>query len=432
MRNRAFCFKILLICALTVSAQESDKIKADAGMIYTEWISNSDSALCRISMKAPLKKSKNSDPLQIFFLMDYWASVEIGRIVSNSASSVGLINLINDGDFFSAISFSKTGKTISSLKEMNDSNRKDAKNEIRNAKIVEGANLSAGLKKLEEQINENGSRDNSGRHAFIICSEYSDGSMYLQDVETIRYLSEEFGLTFSTFGHYKGFNEDYLIEIAKSTGGRSFFVEKNEIKELEEKINSEISRVSNSSVKDISLSLSLPGDMEIKRVDGAMVIEEELLINSFKSGTTNYLYMTLFNKPEKRRDITIDIGYTDHNNVSDYNELFYLELPINGSGKTFDRDHAPSLLVYDTHQKLQIMSEKIQKGVKNYRQVVADTLKNRILKLEESNNSLDSSLLKSWILKFTEFKDDLNNYAIESEIIVKRIKYHLLDFIYEK
>lgn len=431
MNRLLFLFLIFTLTFLSFS-EENDKIQISGGMKFVDWPSGIDSIFCRISLETPNTKAQNRDPFLFVFLMDFWATRELGRIIDGPSEKVGLINNIPDGDYVGAISFSKTPKIVHPLVEINDRTRNQVKSSIRNAKTVEGIDLAIGLEKLEEQLKEIGNIDNSGKFVFIVTDRYSESTTIDKNMSSIKRISEEYGVSFSTFAHYKSFNEDFLIKSALETGGRSFYFDKNKIDDLEYDINSEINRIKNTSAIDITLTLDLPDNLEVIPMMGINIADNEILIDRLEMGTQNSIFFLLKNRPEKRRDIVIDFNYLDAEGVSDQNEVFYFDIPVINDKKIFNTKHAPDIIIYETLLKLWSMANLLDSNKKEDRQSVSDTLDSRIISLKEYNNSLDSEILTEAIEDLSIFRDDIRNFAIENEIIIKRIKYRLLQFIYGK
>lgn len=427
-----FLIAFLFIISSVSFSEDNSKINISGGMKYSDWPSGKNSVLCKVDLVAPLKTAQNRDPFLIIFLMDYWATREIGQIIDGPIDKTGLINNVPEGDYVAAISFSKTAKSISALSQINEQTKKTIKSNIRNAKTVEGTDLAGGLDKLEEQLNEIGNIDNSGKFVFLISNSKSDDIERTKNLAKIQSISEEHNVNFSTFGHYKNFNEDFMIDAALSTGGRAFFFDKNKINDLHNLINNEISRLKNSSAIDITIALDQPESIEIIPMMGFDIKEDEINIDRLESGSTNSLYFKLKNRPEKRKDIVFDLTYYDPEGVSDQNDVFYFDISILDGKKTYNPKFAPELIIYETELKLYSMTDNLLGNDKKARQQISDTLNNRILLIKEENNSLNSSMLTDAIDDFTSFRDDIRNFAIENEVIMKRIKYRLLQFSYGK
>ncbi len=430
--RRLLVFFIIFVFIFLSFSQENSKIQISGGMKYVDWPTKDDSIFCRINLGTPNTKAQNRDPFLFVFMMDFWATRELARIVDGPSENVGLINNIVDGDYVSAISFSKTAKSIHPLVKINERTRNQVKSSIRNVKTVDGIDLSSGLEKLEEQLKEVGNIDNSGKFVFLITDRYSESATFNQNMSTIKRISEEYGVNFSTFAHYKGFNEDFLIKSALETGGRSFYFDKNKIDDLESQINGEIDRIKNTATIDISLTFDLPDNFELTPMMGVKLVDDEILIDRLEMGTQNSLFFLLKNRPQKRRDIVIDLNYLDAEGVADQNEVFYFDIPVIDDKKIFNTKHAPEIIIYETHLKLWSMADLLNSNKKEDRQLISDTLDNRIISLKEYNNSLDSPILSEAIKDFSDFRDEIRNFAIENEIIIKRIKYRLLQFIYGK
>lgn len=426
-----FLFVLFIVVLLSFS-EDNNKIEISGGMKYSEWPSDNNSVLCKVDLVAPLKTAQNRDPFLIIFLMDYWATREIGQIIDGPIDKIGLVNNVPDGDYVGAISFSKIAKSINALTQINDQSKKSIKSNIRNAKIVEGADLSGGLDKLKEQLDEIGNIDNSGKFVFIISDSDINENNAKLNLAKIKSISDEYGVNFSTFGHYKNFNEVFMIDAALSTGGRAFFFDKNKIDDLHNQLNSEISRVKNSSAIDLTIVLDVPENIEITPMMGFKIEDDEIIIDRLESGTVNPIFFELKNRPEKRKDIVFDLSYYDPEGVSDQNDVYYFDISILDDKKTYNPKFAPELIIYETELKLLSMTNNLLGSDKKKRQQISDTLNNRILILKEENNSLNSPILNDAIEDFKSFRDDIRNFAIENEIIMKRIKYRLLQFSYGK
>lgn len=421
---------LLLVFSSNVFSQEENKITLQAGMKYLDWNKNQDSVICRIFLEAPKKYEVNNNPTIFLFLMDYWATREIGRMTGDASFSGGVIDLIDENDYFGAVSFAKSGKVIFPLSQISSSNRNSAKSSLRNAKTVEGSDLTVGLQKIEEQLQQIGDIDNKGKHVFIILDKYLNNKFKDSHFSKIKRISSEYNVSFSTFSHYLLFDEDFLINISNETDGRAFYVEKNKFKDLENQINKEIIRVKKSSAFNIEIDFESPEKVEILKTFGFNIEDNLLQIRRIGINEKLNFYTYLKNPPSKRRDIIINLSYTDAAEVSDYNEVIYLNLPVTEKEKTLNQNHSSEILVYETYVVLRNLADKIAEGKKEYRQSVSDTLDSRIAVLKEFQNSLDSELLNKYIDRLSLFRDEIRNFAVENEVIIKKIKYGMLEFIY--
>lgn len=425
----------LLIPSIYFSPLYSESIKeltVTGGLINTSWVESQKSITCGLTIETPSTLITDRHPLQVLLIIDASRKMEGAALQNAKTCAKNIIEKLLDKDKFGVITYSKYARIISPLQPLNPNNRRNAINAINRIKYDVGRNLSEGLKKGAEEFSRFKGQRSAGHHIMIFTNgEATEGITDLSQLQSLALnLSKEYDLHISTFGYDRFYNEDFLINLAKKTDGRAYFIEEKKMAEMTYPADKEIKRIMETYANDVTLEIIVPSGSEIKNVYGGKLKGEKIIIGKVQSGIKLPVIFNITGRPSRRKDLIINIDYVEPVRLSPRKSHIYLDIPL-GSGKPdYDKKFAPELIEFNTYREVVETIETIRGKEKGARVKYAEQFKETVRKLEQVCVELHSEYFTGCVEHFWQLQRDIENQAIEDELLTKRIKYNFLKLIY--
>lgn len=426
---------IVLVIILNISlslAQSENNLKLTGGLIHTQWVESKKSITCGFNITTPQRGNANRHPVQVVLLVDAGPTMVGAAMQAAKKSAEKILGSLSDKDLYSIITYATYARIILPLQPLNVNNRRKAATVISRMKYDKGCNLSDGLKKTEEQLIRVKGQRTSGRLLIIVGNGkpnkgITDKKKLLSMVES---LASNQNLFITTIGYDKDYDEDFYISMTKKHIGRAFFVEREQADVMESIIQEEIAKLTNVYASKLDLEIILPSGSTIKNVTGGLLKDNHIHIGSIPGNLVTSVFFDIVGRPSKNRDIEINIEYIEPVRQSTHKERVYFDLPV-GSGKIeYDEHFGPNLLEYTTLRNLVDNIESLRKGGKPARQNLAASFKKTVKKIEQDNLILRSDYLTKVHTDLVQLQRDIENSAIDVELLIKRVKYKFIGLGY--
>jgi hypothetical protein len=402
--------------------------------MYTSWVESEKSITCGLTIETPKAISTERHPLQVVLVIDASRKMEGAAMQNAKTCAKNILDKLLDTDMFGLITYSKYARIVSPLQPLNANNRRNAASAISRIKYDVGRNLSDGLKKGAEQFSKFKGQRSAGHHMLLFTNgEATVGTTDLaQLISLATDLSKEYDIRISTFGYDRFYNEDFLIGVAKKTGGRAYFIEEEHMAEMTYPAEKEIKRIMETYANDVTLEIIIPAGSEIKKVYAGKLDGEKITIGKVQAGIKLPVNFDIVGRPSRRKDLEINVEYAEPVRLSPRKSRIYLDIPLSSGEAEFDEKFAPELVEFNTYRDVMETIESIRGKDKKVRVNYANEFKETVKKLEEVDVKLHSDYFKECVERFWQLQRDIENAAIEEELLIKRIKYKFLELTYGK
>ena len=426
------CLLILTIYFSPLYSESVKELTVTGGLIYTSWVESEKSITCGLTIETPSTISTGRYPLQVVLVIDASRHMEGAALQNAKTCAKNILDKLLDTDIFGLITYSKYARIASPLQPLNPNNRRNAVNAINRIKYDVGRNLSEGLKKGAEEFNRFKGQRSAGHHILLFTNgEATVGTTDLSQLLSLATgLSGEYDFQISTFGYDRFYNEDFLITLAKKTDGRAYFIEEEKMAEMTYPADKEIKRIMETYANDVTLEIIIPSGSEIKNVYGGKLKDEKIIIGKVQSGIKLPVIFNITGRPSRRKDLIINVDYVEPVRMSPRKSRIYLDIPLGSGEPDYDKKFAPELIEFNTHRDVVKTIEKIRGKEKGARAKYAEQFKETAKKLEQVGVELHSEYFTGCVEQFWQLQRDIENQAIEDELLTKRIKYNLLNLIY--
>ena len=440
MKNQGMLLRLyycLLITTLFIAFSYSEEVKeltVTGGLMYTSWVESEKSITCGLTIETPTTISSERYPLQVVLVIDASRKMEGAAMQNAKTCAKNILDKLLDTDMFGLITYSKYARIVSPLKPLNANNRRNAASAISRIKYDVGRNLSDGLKKGAEQFSKFKGQRSAGHHILLFTNgEATVGTTDLAKLQSLATdLSKEYDIRVSTFGYDRFYNEDFLIGVAKKTGGRAYFIEEEHMAEMTYPADKEIKRIMETYANDVTLEIIIPSGSEIKKVYAGKLDGEKITIGKVRTGIKLPVNFDIVGRPSRRKDLEINIEYAEPVRLSSRKTRIYLDIPLSSGEPEYDEKFAPELVEFNTYRDVMETIESIRGKDKKVRVNYANEFKETVKKLEQVGVKLHSDYFTECVSQFWQLQRDIENAAIEEELLIKRIKYKLLELTYGK
>ena len=413
-------FAFIPVFFAAVNGRAKD-IEISAGMPVLAW-SKADSIMeCVIHIKAPEKEGQRRDPIQVLVLLDVSREMQ-GRALQHAKEGIkAVVGGLHDRDVFGLIAYSNVARTVLPLQPLTEGGRESAERTIDGVTDEDNRDLNAGFKEAAKQLERLSGNHNVGSYLFLITNGDPNTGTTSADglLESALKIAEKHGISISTFGIEKEFNEQLLGQMADRTLGRAYFIRYPE--QAVAPLSQEIKRISDAVVRNVSLTLKPPSTAKIGSVQGALRDGENLKIGAMAPGDEHMIMVELLGPPQKQKDCVIDISWIEPSTQSTRRTTEYVDIPLTEGESDYNRDFAPFVLAVELENFLVENSGKMKSNRKQF----ADVFRDKLLALEQENAVLNSEYLKEAVTEFGKLEHELANTAIDDEEMEKVLKYRL-------
>ena len=140
-------------------------------------------------------------------------------------AAIKCVDLLEDGDFISIVTFANTARVIQEAIQINGKNREQIKSKIRSISANGGTNLHEGWLQSGMEVAKNLSAKNINRILVLTDGETNQGIVDSKEISTSVEGLAKRGISTSTFGVGDHYNEDLLEKMATVSGGNSYYIE---------------------------------------------------------------------------------------------------------------------------------------------------------------------------------------------------------------
>ena len=426
------CLLILLILFSPLFPEDTKELTVTGGLMYTSWVESEKSITCGLTIETPSTITTDRYPLQVVLVIDVSRHMEGAALQNAKTCAKNILDKLFDTDIFGLITYSKYARIASPLQPLNPNNRRNAINAINRIKYDVGRNLSEGLKKGAEEFGRFKGHRSAGHHILLFTNgEATVGTTDLSQLLSLATdLSGENDFQISTFGYDRFYNEDFLISLAKNTDGRAYFIEEENMAEMTYPADKEVKRIMETIANDVTLEILIPSGSEIKNVYGGKLKDEKIIIGKVQSGIKLPVIFNITGRPSRRKDLIVNVDYVEPVRLSPRKSRIYVDIPLGSGEPDYDKKFAPALIEFNAHRDVAETIEKIRGKEKGVRAKYAEQFKETVKKLEQVGVELHSEYFTSSVEQFWQLQRDIENQAIEDELLIKKIKYNLLNFIY--
>ena len=321
-----------------------------------------------------------------------WSNFFKTKLYQVKEAAIKCVDLLEDGDFISIVTFSNTATLIQEAVQINSKNREQIKSKINSVKASGGTNLHEGWLQSGMEVAKNLSSKNINRILVLTDGETNQGIVDSREItSSIEGLAKR-GISTSTFGVGDHYNEDLLEKMATVSGGNSYYIE-DEYK-VQSILLEEFNCLNNVVADNATLEF-IPKNKEFKFncLNELDYVNKKYIIGNLIGG----------------REITIlfDYQFNNNSNVGEKFNLGEMKLSfINKFGKTESKVIELSYIVV-TEETLN--QEKINEEV-NIQNTILDIAKQQKLAKEEmklGNRDLACNILNKSIANAQIYADDV-------------------------
>lgn len=422
---------LLLVPSQISYAEEVKELQIKGGLLYQAWSDSAESMPCGITIHTPTAVPDRY-PLQVVMLIDASYHMEGAPIQQAKASAKAVLDLLADTDMFGLITYSQYARDLFSIQPLNPNNRRNAVSAIDRSKYEKGRNLSEGLLKAGEQFNKFKGQRSSGQYIILITNGNPDKGVtdFSQLLDQVTKLAEDYNVHFTTIGYDQFYDENFLIDCARKTGGRAYFIEEMAINTMTAIVIDEVKRITETCVLDVTVELITPSASSIDHVYGGALRDDKIYIGNLAAGLKQSILFELTGRPKRRRDLEVNVDYMEPVRKTPRTERIYVDIPVGTGHQSYDTQFGPLLLNYTIQKGLAEAIEQIRDGESYVRKDFAESFKQTIKQLEQDNVSLKSDYLAESIKYYKQVRHDIENGAIEDALLTKKIKYHFLELTY--
>lgn len=147
------------------------------------------------------------------------------KITQVKDAAIKCVDLLEDGDFISIVTFANTARVIQEAIQINSKNREQIKSKIKSINANGGTNLHEGWLQSGMEVAKNLSAKNINRILVLTDGETNQGIVDSKEISaSVEGLAKR-GISTSTFGVGDHYNEDLLEKMATVSGGNSYYIE---------------------------------------------------------------------------------------------------------------------------------------------------------------------------------------------------------------
>jgi len=423
---------LLFLLSATVFSQEVKELTVGGGLLYTAWRESDPSITCGLTVTTPSAAPRDRYPLQVLVVIDASRAMEGAAMQYAKTSAKNCVDILLDKDMFGLITYSKYIQLAAPLQPLNPNNRRNAIAAAGRIKYEEGRNLSDALKKCAEQFSKYKGQNTAGRHILLFTNgEPNLGVIGLGELQALALdLAKQNDVRISTFGYDRFYNEDFLIACAGQTGGRAYFIEEQKIADMPYFVNKEIQRIMNTFAQNVTLDLTIPSGSTIENVYGGTVTGSKIVVGVMQAGIRHPVIFDIKGRPSQRKDLVVNVDYTEPVRMNVRKARVYVDIPLGTGDAAYDGDNAPLLIKFNTWNNVMKTIESIRSRPKDVRTEYAARFKETVKTLDQITVMVRSGDIKKSVEEFWQLQRDIENAAIEEDLLIKRIKYKVLSILY--
>ncbi len=241
-------------------------------------------------------------------------------------------------------------------------------------------------------------------------------------------VSDKYNAHVTTTGYDYHFNDEFMIQCAAQTGGNACLLKRDDINQLLKIVNKEVTLIKSIAYKDIYLELDLPSGVTVGNVSGGIRKDNKIFIRDLPPKYVKPLFIRLHGRPARSKDIAVQAGFSTMNNVRKESLRKYIDLKVHADNGGYNKDFAPSILVYTTLQELNESLHYFRKG-KLSRDDCAILLNNKLFTLEQTKWKLHSNYFNWSFYVMQGILFAVRNEAFEDELVIKIINYSFTHYL---
>jgi Mg-chelatase subunit ChlD len=403
----------------------SQEILLAGGPLYLAWPAADSFMTCGLRVVAPTQKVSRRKPIQVALVVDISKPMAGEPLQYARTAATRVIESLRDGDLFCVVGFSTYARVAFPMQPLSAGVRPSGRSAIDGLGDEDRRNMFEGLSKACEQFGRFKGQDADARLVILLTNGMPDKGV--TDAQELRKkavdLAAQYGACISTFGfHYAersvdDFDEDFLSAIATESGGRYCYVE--DPRTLPFYVAQELDRVSEPTVRAVTVRISPPGQARVENVEGAVFSGDKVLFGDMGSGESRMIVFDLVGRPKRQRDLEITATYSDIDRQAEREARTYVEVPLTSDASRLNPGAAPRLIVYDLQQSLVETSGELAKNRQNYTSV----FRNKVKDLEQENVILNSEYIRTMLTYYRQVERDLANTSLENSVVIKRMKF---------
>jgi hypothetical protein len=413
-------------------AQEQSEISITGGLKYTSWVEQDSSILCCLTIKAPAVTPATREPLQVICLIDASNDMNGVAMQNGKVSVKTVMDCLSDKDLLSIVTFASNATPLFPMQPLTSSNRTAAVSSLTQIKSEQTRNFSEGLQKCAEQFNRFKSSQCLGRHLLILTN--GNPGAGTPDKAQVLLLAEsivkKYNCSISTFGYDRYYDEDFLIALSQIGKGRAYFTEEDNVNDMSACFSKEARRISQTSLSGLTLEVVLWAGSTLGQVCGGFLENKKIIVGNMQGGVTQQVIFEIRGRPAKKKDIAVYVDYVKTARLTPAKTRLYIDCPVGTGTPAYNPAFAPLLIDYTTHTDIIKTIKTIDMANRSVREAYAVGFKETVKKLEQENGGLLSDYLKGKIEYYKNLQQELQNSALESNLMMKRVKYRLFDIVY--
>ncbi|MFW6221416.1 MAG: vWA domain-containing protein [Fibrobacterota bacterium] len=428
MKFKKIAATVALLAAVTATAnfrETVDRVSMKTFSVYRSWAEADSTFKCGVIIQTPADPTPRRLPAHVVVAIDVSREMQGEPLTYAKKAASHILNRLQDGDYFSVISFSTYTRTVFPLQRINSGIRRTAESGIDGIASESNRNLVEGMDAAVAQFERFKGQSASGRHLFIFTNGDADkGTVENPQVLSHAYsLSQKASIDISTFGIEYSYNEKLLSEIANKTGGSYYYAEEPEL--LEALVEQEIRRVIMPAARSVRLRVDLPKSTTISEVFGGEKSGAYIKVGGVPAAARQLVFFELKGRPVRQQECIVEMEYTEPESQDARIERGYVDIALTDGNADYEPEIAPYYLVFSLMEQLVTYSGHVYKNRRGY----TDFFRSRLIDLEQENVAFDSDFLQKSFVYLEQLDRRISNTAVEPEELVKGIKFDMLQFL---
>lgn len=250
---------------------ELDQINAPAGQIVDRHLVVTIQTPTQVPQDEAAPTEIGREPLSFTAVLDVSGSMRGEKIASAKEAVRQAIQCLHDGDVFALVTFADEVRTVFKPERIDGRLRQRVLDALQSVQAGGRTALCGGL-----EAGVAAARTQSQETNLVLLlsdGQANVGETDLEQVGSRALKAQRAGVTVSTLGVGRDYNEALMVEIAIQGGGRFYHVLQAE--QIAPYVTGELGEVSALAARNVRLSLTLPGGTGIQPFSAAYTVEED-------------------------------------------------------------------------------------------------------------------------------------------------------------
>ncbi|MBN1983987.1 MAG: VWA domain-containing protein [Chitinivibrionales bacterium] len=427
------CCALVAIIGLNPVSLEAQPFSLQTGMLYKNWNDSIDAMPCVLSIQPPKPTTARRYTLQILLCVDIAQALEGNTQQSVKKAVRTLVGGLSDKDMFGLVTCAKVPQVLFDLQPLNMLNKRNAEAAIDRIKYEQERIMADLFPVITQQFEKFKGQQSTVRYVFMITAgRPAIGQQTDSLLTVIDALHKRFECRFYTFGLGESFSEDFLIQSSSRSGGHFFFIDDERETDLPLLVESQMNRLRNIIAQSIDIQFQSTPQVQVQHLSFGKNGGATISLLDICSQDTQRVFFELAGSPPKKREIQIAVTYKDLYNRTPQKLRFYLDVPGEPGPRRYNPNSAEMILEYETQSLINEQSQMLfsdnPANRSDFHVIATKLVKN----YETVTYAIRSGYGTQALTLFNDILQEIENPAIEREVLIKKLKFRLLQLSYGK